>query len=154
MNCDAIQRDLSAYQGRELPATQMKAVEEHLIGCQNCRREFARLTQAWELLGALPAIQPSAGFKTRFWRRVREEEAKPQGLWRWMPLPRMAPALAGFAALWVLGATGGLFLFGHRGHGLSLSRAGAAQVFSAPYPPNSIEQIYLEGPSLQGGRSS
>ena len=152
MNCKDIHRLLSAYQDKEISPVEASALEAHLAGCQACATEHRRFSQAWDMLGSLASIAPSPDFKARFWERVREEEAKPR-LWDWLRWPRLVPALAGGMALWVLGIGGGVLLFErHTAQAMPATNT-ALRIFTAPYPPNSIEQVYLQGsPDVRGRR--
>lgn len=149
MNCETIQRELSAYQDGELKAIQMKSVEDHLAGCSSCRQELQRLTQVWNLLDALPTVQPSSDFRARFWEKVRQDEIRKENLWGWLQWPRLAP-VAGALAVWLLGITSGLFVFGNRTHQSPTPTERSVSIFTAPYPQNSIEQVFLKGSPTEG----
>jgi anti-sigma factor RsiW len=153
MNCESIQQELSAYYDGELPSKEAAAIEQHLSGCEACGQELGRIDKVWDLLDALPVVRPSAEFKARFWEKVRREEEKP-GLWDWLPLPSWRPILAGVAAVWVLGVAGGVLAYRHQAYSARASAQSATEIFTSPYPPNSIEQVYLEGPAKgPSGRS-
>lgn len=144
MNCKQTQASLSAYQDKELSPLDASAVKAHLDDCRACQDELQQISRAWEMLSSLGTIEPSPNFKARFWEKVRREEAKP-GLWDWMAWPQLVPTLAGAMALWILGITGGMFLYeNHASQSAEGSRT-ALKVFTSPYPPNSIEKIYLQG---------
>ena len=153
MKCESIREDLSAYHDGELSDRAAAVVEQHLSGCQGCREELGRIAKVWDLLGTLPVVQPSKDFKARFWEKVRREEER-QGLWDWISFPSWRPVLAGFAAVWILGVTSGVLVYRHQTGEATASSMGAARVFTTPFPPNSIEQIYMQGPSNgHSGRS-
>lgn len=158
MDCERIQEELPAYQDKELPEPRMASIRSHLAGCANCRGEMKALTETWGLLGSLEPVQPSADFRARFWERIRQEAAQHRTLWErlalgrsptdWRPPTgrfggRFTPVLAGVMALWILGIAGGVLLFERRlARGPDPGRT-ALEIFTSPYPPNSIEQIYL-----------
>jgi len=147
MNCDKIQEMLPAYQDGELSAENEKAVKIHLEGCEVCREEEQLLSASWEMLGELKSIEPSPDFQSRFWARVRKEETKQNG-WRtwlnWQVLRPTAFGLAGVAAIWVIGVTGGLMLF-EKNARREATHLNASSVLTSPFPQNSIEQIFMQG---------
>ncbi len=102
MECQEAREQLAAFLDGEGP----EEVSSHLQGCPACRRERQALERTWQFLGVLPGVEPSPGFRARFWERVREEESS----W-WLPLPRFVPALAGCLAVWVVGIGLGAFLY-------------------------------------------
>jgi anti-sigma factor RsiW len=61
-------RLLSAYADGELTAAEVRAVQEHLLDCAECRELHDRLRSARDLLGGLPPAEPPAGF----WTAIRE----------------------------------------------------------------------------------
>src|SRR5205085_5523152 len=66
--------DLSAYLDGALPALERQALEAHLGGCPDCRRERDRLAGALAVLAAAPAPPPpSPSFAASFQRRLESE---------------------------------------------------------------------------------
>lgn len=151
MNCKHAQLLLSAYQDKELSPVETSTLETHLKSCGACQSELQQVSRAWEMLGSLRTIEPSGNFKARFWDRVRQEESKP-GLWDWITWPRLAPALAGVMAFWILGIGSSLFLFERHPVPSVRETSAALSIFTSSYPPNSIEQIYLQGSSNSHGQ--
>ena len=105
MKCDEVANQLIAYLDQTADAAVAVEVRSHLAGCKSCALEARRLAETWDVLGILPEIQPSANFRPVFWEKVRREKSS------WLSLPRLAPALAGFVAVWVTGVALGLYLY-------------------------------------------
>ena len=56
------------------------SVQEHLDGCERCRREFAELRATMDLLDTWKTPEPNPYFLTRMEARLREErETEPTG---------------------------------------------------------------------------
>jgi predicted anti-sigma-YlaC factor YlaD len=140
MTCEQIQEKLPAYQDGELSAENEKAIKTHLDVCEVCRKEEKLLSESWEMLGDLKSIEPSPNFEARFWARVRQEESKQTG---WRSLLPAALGLAGMAAVWVIGVTGGFLLFENHNR-KEVALINPSSVVTSPYPPNSIEQIFMK----------
>lgn len=105
--------------------------------------KFADAEKTWELLSKSKDIEPSPDFKVRFWQRLRREE-EAVSLWDWLRNPWVVQGLAGALALWILGVSIGIKVFGKP----LLSTSPTSTSFAAllePYPPNSIEQVVLGG---------
>lgn len=152
MNCASVRELLPAFHDEELTLTEMEGIRSHLAGCSSCQRESNLLTKTWDMLGSLEPIQPSPNFRARFWEKVRQEEARRENLWGWLKWPRLVPAAAGLMAIWFLGITSGLAVFGNRHqHPVTPTEQGVS-IFTASYPQNSIEQVFLKG-SPNGGRN-
>lgn len=106
MRCEKVREILPAYEDEELPQSLMAEVKAHLHGCVSCQREKQLLSETWEILGVLPAIEPSPDFRTRLWEKINEKEKSVQ----WWQSPRFAFA-AGFLGIWIVGVGFGSFLF-------------------------------------------
>jgi anti-sigma factor RsiW len=79
-------------------------VEEHLRGCEDCRRRAGELRATMTVLGEWPEVEPSPYFDARLRARVREQAAAAQGWWAWVRRPALA-------AVFVLLIAAGVGLF-------------------------------------------
>lgn len=77
-------------------------IETHLQSCATCTGRLQELRQTMALLDEWQAPEPSSYFNTRVMARVREEQAKPTGWFRWVRRPALAISLA---VLMVMSAT-------------------------------------------------
>lgn len=99
-----VQNLLSGYVDGDLSPADLRRVETHLRGCEECRRECELLRQTVELLRALPSEPAPGGFADRVMERVAGEKppSRGDGWGRVIPFPvrRAAPwALAASALL-------------------------------------------------------
>ncbi len=94
------------------------------------------------MLDALPEIEPSPTFRARFWERAREGEKNRSG-WRDFLGVQWTPVAAGLLATWIMGVASGLALFDTRSEREVVTSAKAVNIFTSPYPVNSIEAAYL-----------
>jgi anti-sigma factor RsiW len=95
--CAVLAEELVAYLDGEQPEPNRGHIEAHVGTCLTCRRELERLRRARILLGALPAIEPSADFHDNMWRRL--DAPLPHRRSRRRVVLWGAPALAAAAAL-------------------------------------------------------
>jgi hypothetical protein len=70
MTCDESKVFLSEYWSQTLGETQELALEGHLAMCAACRAESERLGTLWRGLSLLPAEEPSANLRTRFYETL------------------------------------------------------------------------------------
>lgn len=94
------------------------------------------------MLDTLPEIEPSPTFRARFWEKVREGEKNRSG-WRDYLDVQWMPVAAGLLATWIVGVAGGVVLYDTRSDRESVTPAKAVNIFTSPYPVNSIEAAYL-----------
>jgi anti-sigma factor RsiW len=95
--CVEFAEELVAYLDGEQPPAEHARIEQHVGTCLNCRRELERLRRVRTLLGALPAIEPSAAFQDALWQRLNVTSPPVRRQRR--TLVWGAPALAAAAAL-------------------------------------------------------
>ena len=81
--------DLAA--GMEINAAE---ADDHLKDCAACAQKLAEIRQTMALMDSWQVPEPSAYFDTRLMARVREEKARPAGLWHWLRKPALAVSLA------------------------------------------------------------
>lgn len=101
MKCEDLEKGLIAYVDDVAAPAERRAVESHLVGCDACRARVAEFRAVSNLLGELPAIEPSFGFDARVRQRVA---AEPQPGWfAWLaPQARLVLSAAMLVALTVL----------------------------------------------------
>ncbi len=104
MNCEVAQQQLVLVQYGELSDELQFALERHLDGCENCRREWNAMLLLLDELALDPVAEPSPNLLTA--ARVRLDEAldalPPRSLsqrfaanaFRWFSFVQSAPALA------------------------------------------------------------
>lgn len=77
MNCDAAQDLLILRLLGELSEADARALDGHLEGCADCRREEVLLQSDFETLGeSIPAVPPPADVKRQVLSRIRSDEAE------------------------------------------------------------------------------
>ena len=108
MTCHDARPQLSALLDDALSVPEHQALEAHLAGCAECRRELAQLRGTVALLGRLPPVHAPAGFVDRVmgeadrppWpRRLRDALFRPLRVK--LPLEAAAVLLVGVSALYV-----------------------------------------------------
>ena len=104
MNCEIAQQNIILAQYGELPDELQFPLEQHLDGCEDCRREWKALIALNEELALVPVLEPSPNMLAA--SRMRLDEALDtmpprsvtQRVWgnafRWMGFVQGAPALA------------------------------------------------------------
>lgn len=111
MTCEEMESRMAEYWSRTLSLEHQMAVEAHLAACETCRAEAHRLGALWRDLARLPAPEPSAGMRPRFYETLaayRDGAAaagrKTPGLawgghgWAWQIAAGVVLALAGLGA--------------------------------------------------------
>ena len=71
MNCKKIEILFIDYISGKLDGTHLTEFEEHLLKCEQCRKETEELKTIWESIGKLPEIQPSTDVKNRFYEQLK-----------------------------------------------------------------------------------
>jgi hypothetical protein len=66
MECNEYREQFTQFLGGNLSQVESKAFSEHLEKCNECRAEFQKFSQLWNLLGEMPVPEPSAAMKTEF----------------------------------------------------------------------------------------
>lgn len=102
MNCDEAKQLLADYWGKSLDETKELATEAHLESCATCKTEAERLGVLWRGLALIPAEEPGAAVRSRFYealtayRHGMEAGAAPKRNWSlsslWMRLWPKQPA--------------------------------------------------------------
>jgi anti-sigma factor RsiW len=100
MKCEDVEKGFIAFVDERASAAERRDVESHLTGCPVCRARLQEFRSVSNLLGELPAIEPSFGFDLRVRQRVA---AEPQPGWfAWLvPQARLALSAAMLVALTV-----------------------------------------------------
>ncbi|MES2390021.1 MAG: HEAT repeat domain-containing protein [Acidobacteriota bacterium] len=104
MNCENAQQNIILAQYGELPDELQFPLEQHLDGCEECRREWKALLALSEELALVPVLEPSPNMLAASRMRLDEAlDAMPprsvtQQFWgnafRWLGFVQGAPALA------------------------------------------------------------
>jgi anti-sigma factor RsiW len=103
MSCDKVEPELVAYHFGTIDPEARQAVEEHLLSCGSCLREFIALKRNMETGEEEPAPSQQARERLRLAVARELRGAPPARSWRWWERP-----LAIGGALAVL--TGALFM--------------------------------------------
>ncbi len=75
MNCQRVQRRLSAFRAGQLSAWRARRIAAHLEQCAVCRAECDQLQRLDAVLGRWTAeAEPRANFEARVWNRIRAAE--------------------------------------------------------------------------------
>jgi len=112
MNCDEAKQLLADYWSKSLDEAKELSMEAHLESCAACKTEAERLGALWRGLALIPAEEPSAAVRSRFYetlaayRHGMEAAASSKGNWSlsawWMAVWPKQPAwqmAASFAVL-------------------------------------------------------
>jgi hypothetical protein len=108
VTCHDARPQLSALLDDALSVAEHQALEAHLAGCAECRRELEQLRGTVALLGRLPPAHAPAGFVDRvmdaayrppWWRRMLDTLFRPLRVK--LPLEAAAALLVGVSALYV-----------------------------------------------------
>ncbi|MGA3328846.1 MAG: hypothetical protein ABSF45_30720 [Terriglobia bacterium] len=104
------QDELVLFYYREEGGVDRRQAEEHLQGCDLCRRELAGLTESLATVASLPIPERGENYGGEVWARIRPRLAEGTGRrWNFL-LPLRTWALAGsFAVLLVVAFWGGRF---------------------------------------------
>ena len=87
MTCEETKLVLADYWSETLADEQEIALQAHLASCDACRSELERLGELWRSLSLLPAEEPSAALRGRFYESLSAyrqglESAPSHGLWQ------------------------------------------------------------------------
>jgi hypothetical protein len=86
MNCEEVKLLLADYWSHTLGEAQELAFEAHTASCEHCRMEAERLGNLWESLALLPAEEPGANLRSRFYETLgayrQGLESAPKRGWR------------------------------------------------------------------------
>jgi anti-sigma factor RsiW len=100
MKCEDVEKGLIALMDERATASERRDVEAHLATCSACRARLEEFRSVSNLLGELPAVEPSFGFDARVRQRVAAEP--PAGWLAWfVPQGRLALAAVMLVALTV-----------------------------------------------------
>lgn len=101
MNCERIEQRLSAWIDGELPESERALLDEHLRGCERCRREADALAEVDRIYAGAGELTPGSGLRYSVQARIRS--AGDDRWWNaWLPWLAPRPALAMAAAALVL----------------------------------------------------
>ncbi|ADB40611.1 HEAT repeat domain-containing protein [Spirosoma linguale] len=66
LNCEQTSEQLTDWLSNQLPDTERASLENHLAQCPACQAEAEASRQLWQLMGNLPAPEPSETARVRF----------------------------------------------------------------------------------------
>jgi anti-sigma factor RsiW len=110
MNCKDIENSLPLYLDNLLSPADMRAVEEHLATCAQCKKELAHLQKAGKLVDELAELEPPPWFKQRIMARVREEAEKKSFAQKWFYSLRIKIPVQVFATIFIVVLAGTIVL--------------------------------------------
>lgn len=106
MRCERIKEWMGEHLDGCLDADRTREMNEHLTGCDACRRELEELRQTVALLRDMPAVRPPADLIPSVHRRLAQQPESPVLIfWRVLSLPQTRVAAA--AALLIMVGTYG-----------------------------------------------
>jgi len=159
MECRDVNNKIWSLMDDELSEGDARVVREHLRQCRTCAMEYRDLALAWELVAAIPRMEPSAALWPVIQARMRHAPATrlPQ-LRRWV-----FPALA--ATVFAGGIAIGVFLGGWMQAGRAEPRARAGETRNpvqnfqsirhfADAPPGSLAEGILVSSTSSGKRGN
>jgi hypothetical protein len=76
MNCKETIRSLSAYHDNELEESRKKEIEEHLRGCDSCRRELNEIAIIKLDISSIGNVDPKKNFTAEVMSMVKEYNEK------------------------------------------------------------------------------
>jgi len=74
LNCEKIKRKLSAYIDGEINIPKKDIISNHIEKCHICKGELSVLIKQNDLLREIKNIEPSLGFRTGLWEKIKEWE--------------------------------------------------------------------------------
>jgi hypothetical protein len=112
-DCTKIQGDLAAYAEKLLPDDAMRAMEQHIHSCPECRKALSEFETVGRLVKGLKEVEPPPGFAFRVMSEIREREAARKSLLERLfrpfsvkiPIHAVATLLIVVAALYVYRTT-------------------------------------------------
>src|SRR5208283_4326079 len=104
MSCEKMESRILGYVDGRLKESERLDADKHLATCSACRLRVNEFRAVNDLLGELPAIEPSGAFNARVHALVAAEPVKQHSWWAWMHFsPRIAlvASMLLMAALWL-----------------------------------------------------
>ena len=99
MNCKQCQKQLSAFNDRELPPDIHKRVAGHLAECEKCRTESEQMIATWDLL-SLPIPDPKPYAYARLKNRMVQPEPSRGFYWPEIVLVPVLTVMMLMAGVW------------------------------------------------------
>ncbi len=139
MRCERIKEWMGEHLDGCLDADRTREMNEHLTGCDACRRELEELRQTVALLRDMPAVMPPADLIPSVHRRLAQQPESPVLIfWRVLSLPQTRVAAA--AALLIMAGT-----YGWRtltaGHGGAESDRVTSRQMARPPQESAVIQV-------------
>jgi len=66
MECKDYREQFTAMLNDDLHVLQRSEIENHLVGCEECRKEFETARKIWDLMGEIPQPEPSESMQRGF----------------------------------------------------------------------------------------
>jgi hypothetical protein len=80
MDCNEVQKRLSAYIEKAVSPKEKALIDAHLKGCKQCKRALADLKKAVDYVQKLEEVEPPAWLKQKVMARVRAEAEAKRGV--------------------------------------------------------------------------
>jgi anti-sigma factor RsiW len=149
-NCERARESLALFIDGQLPSGETLFIQSHLSQCGECQSELQSLRNSWDLLFSVKPTDLPAGFEARFWAKARQTETSSTWIDQFLTWPRLATAMAGFAALWVMSIGVGASLFFQRS-----AFSSSPQLIAMLNPTQtSLSDAYIKRVSNSSRRSS
>jgi hypothetical protein len=162
MKCDIAQQNIILAQYGELADDLQFSLEQHLHGCEDCRREWNAMQALNEELALVPMVEPSPNLLAASRMRLDEalDEMPPRSMsqrvvgsaFRWLGFLQGAPALA--TLLIGVGFLSGNLLVRYQVHQSIAAQTGTGDVSGIVQTPNSdivqVKYNRLVPESMQG----
>ncbi|MEN8116620.1 MAG: zf-HC2 domain-containing protein [Bacteroidota bacterium] len=112
MNCKKVHSKLIFFLDKELPAGEMKQVQEHINECAECALFYDEMKKTLDVLEVDKKVDENPFFYTRVKARLEKEEAAPEKAGRPVLARVLQPVM--FSVILLLGIYGG-FKMGETG---------------------------------------
>ena len=156
MICSDVQDQLSAYMDKMLSVAQMKAIDEHLSHCPDCRRELRQLEETVALLHQMGEVEPPPDLTEAIINTIQSSAKKDRGrisIWRRLQDRKSLGGLIAVAACLLIAAVivgRGFpgFKMAADGGGVTEEAAGGMEMNNTPaLPGDAPADIAMEMPA-------
>jgi len=141
MNCSKAHKVISPYIDGELPEQDMKALEDHIKVCSNCRAAFEEGKELHNLFTYTEEFKAPYGFNTRVITNITSEKIR--GFSRFPVFVRLAEAAVIIVVIALGALTGSLAIKGNApDKARDIMASLSLDVFNSA-PPESLGGVYL-----------